>query len=515
MVTSFPQSHATRVPLGPVATGDLCGQRGDRPAGDQASWGPIIGSMNTKDRNVDTVASHAGPTRQLAEFVADLRFEKLPPDVVTQACQVILDAVGCAAAAWREDPRKTRIAADLAGEFQAAAQATVIGGGRTHAALAALANGILVNAADNDDTHKRALIHVGSVVVPAALAVSEALDLGGRDLITAVVAGYEVAARVGMAVMPTHYRFWHSTATNGTFGAAAAAARGMGLGAEAVQAALGFAGTQAAGLNTFFETGDDTKSLHPGKAGMNGVLAARLAALGATSPPTILEHPKGYLAAYSAEPKAHLLTEGLGRRWEILENGFKFYPSILASHSPIGATLELVHRERVAPERIRRITNHTYTTVTTHFSSKAVDSVMAARLSVPYCIAVAAVDGEVAQRQFQPERFRDPLVRRVLDRTEVVADPELDRLYPEKFPARVVLEMEGGERYEMSVMYPKGDPRNPLTAVELDGKFRDNARALLTDDDAVAMTSAIRELSRTAHVRELMQRLGGQPRRES
>jgi 2-methylcitrate dehydratase PrpD len=168
------------------------------------------------------VAANAGPTQQLAEFVGALRFENLPADVVTQACQVVLDAVGCAAAAWREDPRKARIAVALVEEFRAAEEATVIGAGRTHPALAALANGVLVNAADNDDTHKRALIHVGSVVVPAALAVTEARGLGGPELIAAVVAGYEVAARVGMAVMPSHYRFWHSTATNGTFRAAAA-----------------------------------------------------------------------------------------------------------------------------------------------------------------------------------------------------------------------------------------------------------------------------------------------------
>jgi 2-methylcitrate dehydratase PrpD len=282
----------------------------------------------------------------------------------------------------------------------------------------------------------------------------------------------------------------------------------MGLDAAAVRAALGFAGTQAAGLNTFFESGDDTKSLHPGKAGMNGVLAARLAALGSTSPPAILEHAKGYLAAYSAEPQPHRLTDGLGHRWEILENGFKFYPSILASHSPIGATLELVRRHPIAAERIRRITNHTYGTVKSHFSSKAVESTMAARLSVPYCIAVAAVDREVTQRQFQPERFGDPLVRRVLERTEVAVDPALDALYPEKFPARVVVEMEDGARHEAEVMYPKGDPRNPLSPAELDAKFQDNARGLVTGAEASTLAEAIRGLPRAPSVSDLARRLG-------
>jgi len=126
-----------------------------------------------------------------------------------------------------------------------------------------------------------------------------------------------------------------------------------------------------------------TKSIHPGKAALNGILSAQLAGLGATSPPGILEHPKGYLAAFSLEPKPEALVSGLGTEWEILQNGFKYFPSILASHSPIQATLALVNHHPIDPRRIARITNETYRTVATHFSSKEVGSAMAARVSVP------------------------------------------------------------------------------------------------------------------------------------
>ena len=226
--------------------------------------------------------------------------------------------------------------------------------------MAALANGILANAADFDDTHKRALLHTGSVVVPPALALGEERGLSGAEILTAIVAGYEVAVRVGMAVMPTHYRFWHSTATNGTFGAAAASASALGLDSQGALMALGAAGTQAAGLNTFFTYGDMTKSLHPGKASFNGVLSARLASVGGTSPPTILEHEKGYLNAYSLEPKAEALTKGLGTTWEILENGFKFFPSILASHAAIQATLDVITKHDIKQGDIASIVNETY-----------------------------------------------------------------------------------------------------------------------------------------------------------
>lgn len=415
-------------------------------------------------------------TRTLASFASGIRFEHLPPEVVHQAGRFLLDALGCAIAAWAEDRNKAEKARLLVEDFGARGRASVIGGGYSHPGLAALANGILINAADNDDTHKRALAHIGSVVVPAALAVVEDRGGDGRALIEAMVAGYEVAARVGMAVMPTHYRFWHSTATNGTFGAAAAAARALGLDAAQMTATLGFAGTQAAGLNTFFESGDDTKSLHPGKAGLNGVLSAKLAALGVTSPPDILGHPKGYLAAYSLEAKPEALTDGLGERWAILDNGFKFYPSILASHSPIGASLDIAARHRPDPALIAKVEVNTYATVKSHFSSKAVETSMAARLSVPYCVAIALTDGEVTQKQFAAARFQDPGVRRLLDKVEIIADPELTPLYPEKFPARVTVTMLDGQIHRGEFFYPKGDPNNPLSDAELETKFRENTR---------------------------------------
>jgi len=434
------------------------------------------------------------PTSAIAGFVAHLGFEDLPPAVVDKARLVLLDAIGCAFGAYREDPRKAGIAVALAGQFGTSGPASVIGDGRTHPAAAALANGMLINATDNDDTHKRALAHLGSVVVPAALAATEARGSSGRQLVVALVAGYEVAARVGMAVMPSHYRFWHSTATNGTFGAAAAAASAWGFDPDRTRTALGFAGTQAAGLNTFFESGDDSKSVHPGKAAMNGILSAMLAEIGATSPPDVLGHPKGYLAAYSLEPRPQVLTEGLGTRWEILENGFKPYPSILASHSPIGASLEIAAGSPIPADRIRSVEVRTYATVKSHFSNKDVATTMAARLSVPYCVAVALVDREVGQRQFAPERFLDPIVRSVLEKVEIVVDPELSPLYPEKFPARVIVVLDDGSRHEATSLYPKGDPGNPLTTEELASKFRRNLGGVLGASETDRLLATVSDI---------------------
>ncbi|WP_425404053.1 MmgE/PrpD family protein [Hwanghaeella sp.] len=447
-----------------------------------------------------------GPTAALGAFVAGLRFEDLPAPVVRQATDFILDAVGCAIGAWRDDPEKARILSRVVATFHSSGASAIWGspGQFSDAALTALANGALVNAADFDDTHKRALLHTGSVVVPPVLALAAERGLSGRDVITAVVAGYEVAVRVGMSVMPSHYRYWHSTATNGTFGAAAAAAKAMGLDAEASRMALGFAGTQAAGLNTFFTSGDMTKSLHPGKAAFNGILSARLAAVGGTAPPTMLEHEKGYLAAFSTEPKPDALVRGLGREWEILQNGFKFFPSILASHSPIQATLAIVTEHDLSPDRIAAITNETYNTVKTHFSAKDVTTSMGARVSVPYCCAVAALDRQVGQAQFTPERVGRTDVQDLLARTEVVADADLNALYPDKFPARVTITTTDGQRFTASRDFPKGDPQDPLTPAEIEAKFADNVSGRFDQERTRRIISLVRALDDDAPAKPLL-----------
>lgn len=449
------------------------------------------------------------PTEAFANFVAKLRFEDLPPAVVTMACDIILDTLGCGIAAWRDDREKADIATGLARSFSAAPKAAIWGSGeQTDAAIAALANGILANAADFDDTHKRALLHTGSVVVPPTLALAEERGLTGPEIVTAVVAGYEVAVRVGMAVMPTHYRFWHSTATNGTFGAAASAASCLGLDANGALMALGFAGTQAAGLNTFFSYGDLTKSLHPGKASFNGILGARLAEIGGTSPPTILEHEKGYLNAYSLEPKVAALTAGLGETWEILQNGFKFFPSILASHAAIQATLDVVTKNDIAAADVASIVNETYSTVKSHFSAKTVTTGMGARVSVPYCCAVAAIDRAVGQAQFAPDRVLRDDVQAMLANTEVVAVEELTAQYPTKFPARVTVTLKNGRTFTGQRDFPKGDPQEPLTPVEINTKFLENAAARYSANEATELARLVRALPEVGDTKPLWEMLG-------
>jgi 2-methylcitrate dehydratase PrpD len=268
----------------------------------------------------------------------------------------------------------------------------------------------------------------------------------------------------------------------------------LGLNADGARMALGFAGTQAAGLNTFFTSGDLTKSLHPGKAAFNGILSARLAEVGGTAPPTMLEHEKGYVAAFTLEPNLAALTKGLGTEWEILQNGFKFFPSILASHAPIQATLAVVTQHDLRPEAIESIVNETYNTVKSHFSAKDVTTSMGARVSVPYCCAVAALDRTVGQAQFTQDRVTRADVQRLLANTEVVAVPELDALYPAKFPARVTVTMRDGRKYTDMRDFPKGDPQDPLTPTEIEAKFMENVSGRFDRTKSMEIIARVRDL---------------------
>jgi 2-methylcitrate dehydratase PrpD len=208
----------------------------------------------------------------------------------------------------------------------------------------------------------------------------------------------------------------------------------------------------------------------------------------------MLEHEKGYVQAFSLEPKAPALTEGLGRTWEILQNGFKFFPSILTSHAAIQATLDVVGAHDVKAADIVSITNETYATVASHFSAKTVTTAMGARVSVPYCVAVAALDREVGQAQFVPERVARRDVQDLLARTEVVAVPELTKLYPEKFPARVTVTLRDGRKLTAMHNFPKGDPQEPLAPEEIEAKFLANASARLSKTQATELARLIRGL---------------------
>lgn len=448
------------------------------------------------------------PTAALARFVAGTTFQRLPAEVVHEAKRIVLDTLGCALAGTRLAPEIAGPVLALAESLGGRPEATVWAAGmRTSSAVAAFTNATLVHTIDYDDTHARALTHTSSVIVPAALALAERSGASGRDVIAALVAGYEATVRVGAAVMPTHYQYWHSTATNGTFGAAAVAGKLLGFDADRLDQALSIAADQAAGLISCIAFGDITKSAHSGFAALKGLLGAELLAHGAIGPRGLIEYERGYARAYSQDPKLEVITDGLGERYSILENAVKFFPSILASHTPITAVLRLVQQHNLRPEQIARVEERTYRTAATTFCNRDPQTPLAARLSIPYCLAVAILDRAVGFPQFTPQRLADPAIRRLIERITVIADPALEPLYPEKFPAVVLIETTDGRVLRDEQYYPKGFPQDRLSDAELEDKFRTLASEVLPPAQVDALAATVWRLDALPDVRPLVEQL--------
>ena len=293
-------------------------------------------------------------TAALAQRAAELDYDDLPTPIRELARQCVLDYLGCAIAG-AGDPL-VRMLLDEMMEGGGAAQASVIGHHeRLPALAAALVNGAAGHALDYDDVNLAMPGHPSVAILPGLLALAELKGSSGQEVITAFVAGYEIACRIGMALQPGHYALgFHSTATVGSFGAAVACARLLGLGAEATATALGIAGTQAAGLKSQF--GTMCKPFHAGKAAENGLLSARLAIRGFSSRADLLECEQGFAATHGPDfsPEAALVTPEKG--YHLFANLFKYHAACYMTHAPIECAREVRRADGRSPEKIGAIT---------------------------------------------------------------------------------------------------------------------------------------------------------------
>ncbi|MDR7865913.1 MAG: MmgE/PrpD family protein [Sporomusaceae bacterium] len=444
------------------------------------------------------------PTRALAAFTAGLRYEHLAPATRLMARQCILDWLACCIRGSAEPPGVIfrRVVAAQGGREEA----TVFGAApfRTTALQAALANGAFSHALDMDDLHNASIIHLGTVVVPAALAVAEQTGASGPALIAAVVAGYEVGARVGEAVNPESYFYWHTTGTAGAFGAAAAAASLLGLGAGQTAHCFGSAGSQAAGLWEFLREGAMSKTLHAGKAAMNGILAAVLAREGFTGATAILEGEKGFCRAVSPVPRLEKLTAGLGSgAYKIDENSFKPYAACKHCHPAINAAQILLGAPGFDTGRVRSIAVRTNSVAENLVNNPAPQNAYGSKFSLQYCVAAAFRYGRVGVEEFASDRAGDGELRRLMDCVAVEVDPELDEQYkrnPEKWSTLVIVTLDDGERFQQYIAYPKGDPQNPVSYAETEDKFRSLADGVLAPEAGDALLKTVAGLESIANV---------------
>ena len=440
-------------------------------------------------------------TKQLAEFAIDLRASPLPDDVRRAAERAVLDWLGSAIRGGEAFPARAALA--VARQAMAGQEATVLATGERLSALgAAFANGAASHVLELDDLHQPSTFHPAAPIIPAALAAAERVDASGQVFLRAVVAGYEVGIRLAEAVNPSHYRYWHPTATCGVFGATAAAGTVLGLSCQGLVDALGSAGTMASGLWQFLDDGAMSKPLHAGKAAHDGLLAAELARAGLTGACAILEGPRGFFAATASEVDPSRITDGLGNRFKILENGYKRHACCGHTHTAIDAALHL--RERIAGRVIQQVEVETYQVALDITDNPAPGTEHAAKFSIQYAVAVALLDGAAGLDQFRPARLADPELVALRARVVVRAVPEFNAAYPQAWPARVRVRLAGGVTLEETVTVPRGMPGNPMSDEELREKFLALVTPVLSSERGALLAQAVACLGDGLPVRELL-----------
>lgn len=415
-----------------------------------------------------------GATAVLARFIADTDVQAIPPDVLHQGKRCLVDWLGVALIGAVEEG--SQILLRTATSLGAVGEGTVVGQRvRLAYPFAALVNGFQSHVLDYDSTYNpgRTTVHGNAPVWPALFAAGEWLHAPGREALLAFVLGWESQVRIALGAGREHYDVgWHVTGTVGHFGAAAAAARLMGLDAQAVIHTLGTAGTQAAGLKQVY--GSMGKPLHPGKAAMDGLLAAALTREGFTSTDTILEGKVGFWNVLSTGGDPTYATAGLGESWELLNDGFKPYACGSLMHPTIDAVIALRRDHDLSPDDVVAIEPAVHPYLSWVMAKEAPRTGLDGKFSSYHCAAVALIDGMAGINQFTDERVNAPEVVAMRDRVRFTYDESLA-----KDTATVSLRLRDGRTLTHTTVHNKGTVGNPMSDDELSAKFMDLASAVL------------------------------------
>lgn len=425
---------------------------------------------------------------QLADFAVTRRETPLAPDVQHAAVRAVVDWFS-AAVPGAHTPVARALTEALA---PGPGPARLLPDGRsTDVRTAALLNATAAHAAELDDIYRDAYYHPGAPTVAAALAIADQLDASGAELLRAVVIGYEIGARIALAVGPAHYRNWHTTATVGTFGAAAAAAELLGLDAHRFAGALALAATMAGGLQQTFRSPSTGKPLHAGHAAEAGVVAALAADKGLGGALDVLEGPAGFGVATAGV--TDLSVTGLGEPFCVTATTVKYHACCGHTFAAIDAALHL-RSEGVRPGDIAAVEIETYETATRVAGRADPRDAGEARFSLAYTVAAALALGSVRLRAFEPTALRDPVLRTLVARTTTRVAPDLDALAPGRRAARVRITDRHGDSREHLRLTRKGDPEDPLSDAELREKYDELVPAFLGPERAGALADALWKL---------------------
>jgi 2-methylcitrate dehydratase PrpD len=414
----------------------------------------------------------ANETVRLAEYAVGLRYEHLPPQVIQRAKDCITDTV--AVIVLGNGLPWSRIVANYAQRIGAGGRSRILGaeGPTLHAAAAALANGTLAHAFESDNlTKPGAGVHPGATLLPPGLAIAQERGNSGRELITAVVAGFEVMYRIGYATKHSNERRgFHAPGTTGPFGAAVAAGTLLHLNAAAMTNALGIAGSMAGGLMEFARsgTGAMVKRLHLGRAAEAGVVAASLAADGFTGPTSVIEGDAGFLKVFCTEWDMEDVTRGLGTDYATMNLCLKRFPVHMTAQTGVQAVLELQAEHGFSGAQVDRVTVAGTERMATINNIRDPADIMMAQYSIPFCVALALFRDPRDPASFDDSALADADIRAMCDRVAItVADP------PAKVAGAsiVTIMLKDGRSFTREVDEFNGTPVRPLDRNELRDKF--------------------------------------------
>lgn len=446
-------------------------------------------------------------TAKMSQWAAGLRYEDLSKDAVYQAKRFLLDSVGCALGGYQQ--HDVKIALEVLDEVAGRGPATVIGTGkRIDAVSAALANALMIRCMDYNDIYWKQDPSHPSDIFPAALAGCERAKSNGKELIVGLVLGHEFEMRLCEAAFPgIRERGWHH-ATLTAFVSPIVAGRALHLNWEQIQHSIGISASRHATLGAV-TAGKLTmmKNTVDPMATQSGMLAALLAEKGYSGPEHVIDGKEGLTHCFGPEWKLNLLTDGLGEGWRITQCGMKFFPTEALTHTPISAVLDLVKDNDLHPEQVTKIQIRSLARAADILSDPSKydpHTKETADHSLPYVIAAALVERQVTPVQFTMEKIMDPTIRAQLKKVEVVADPEIEKVFPALQRVVVNISTADGAMYSKKLDYPKGDPRNPLSDQEIEEKFSALAEGVLSNKAQKRLVDAIWDLEKSGSVTKLM-----------
>jgi 2-methylcitrate dehydratase PrpD len=427
---------------------------------------------------------------KLAEYAVHEQASRLPDEVWHHAKRCVIDwsasllpGMLCAPAtvlieALEDEVGHGRCRLPVYGTASATRAAAMIMGAGSHTV-------------EFDDIYRAGGYHPGSPTISAALAAAQSVDASGEDFLRGVIVGYEISTRICEAVMPSHYVYWHTTATIGCIGAAAAAATVLKCNREQFMNALANVTTHMAGLQQAFRSESMTKPMHAAHAADVGIMSALAAKKGLTGTLDMLEGELGFGAAMSKDPDWGKATAGLGEKYNITEITFKNHGSCGHTFASIDGALVLKEQYGLAPEQIASVRLETYGQATDICGRDTVTSAFEGRFSLKFTVASALVHGSVRLNAYTPERLNDAKVKDLMARIELVEDKVLTAGYPKQRASRVKMTLTDGRNIEFFQPYRKGDPEQLLTDAEVDAKFMELAEPVLGAEKSKALLAAL------------------------